>query len=44
VEVYHASEYGMRLVEILAGADVLSEKLVPEFQITIAELFAADHG
>ncbi len=44
VEVYHASEYGMRLVEILAGADVLSEKLLPEFQMAIAELFAPDHG
>jgi Uma2 family endonuclease len=43
VEVYHASEYGMRLVEILAGADVLSEKLLPEFQIAIKELFAPAH-
>lgn len=41
VEIYHASEYGMRLVEILAGADVLTEKLLPEFQILIEELFAA---
>ena len=41
VEVYHASEYGMRLQEILAGQDLLTEKLLPEFQITIADLFAA---
>ncbi|HEX5222545.1 MAG TPA: Uma2 family endonuclease [Verrucomicrobiae bacterium] len=41
VEVYHASEYGMRLHEILAGQDVLSEKLLPEFQITVTDLFAA---
>jgi Uma2 family endonuclease len=41
VEVYHAGEYGMRLEHILAGADVLSEKLLPEFQISMTELFAA---
>jgi Uma2 family endonuclease len=41
VELYHGSEYGLRLVEILAGSDVLSEKLLPEFQISIKELFAA---
>lgn len=40
VEVYHASNYGLRLVEILAGKDVLTEKLLPEFQLCIAELFA----
>jgi hypothetical protein len=41
VEVYHASEYGLKLKEILAGKEVLSEKLLPEFQVTIAELFQA---
>jgi len=40
VEVYHASEYGLRLHAILAGSDVLSEKLLPEFSLVIAELFA----
>ena len=40
VEVYHASEYGMRLQHILAGADILTEKLLPEFQISVNELFA----
>ena len=39
VEVYHASAYGMVLKGILAGTEVLSEKLLPEFQLTIAELF-----
>jgi len=39
VEVYHASQYGMVLKTILAGSEILSEKLLPEFQITIAELF-----
>jgi Uma2 family endonuclease len=41
VEVYHASHYGMVLKEILAGKEVLSEKLIPEFQITIKDLFSA---
>lgn len=44
VEIYHATEYGMRLEHILAGSDVLTEKLLPEFQMAIAELFAADQG
>ena len=39
VEIYHASQYGMVLKGILAGPDILSEKLLPEFQIAIAELF-----
>lgn len=39
VEVYHGSEYGLRLENILATSDVLTEKLLPEFQITIKELF-----
>lgn len=42
VEVYHASQYGMVLKDILAGGEVLAEKLLPEFQITVAELFHAD--
>ena len=41
VEVYHASEYGMRLQEILAGQDLLTEKLLPEFQISVTDLFSA---
>ena len=39
VEVYHASQYGMVLKGILAGREILEEPLLPEFQITIAELF-----
>jgi hypothetical protein len=42
VEVYSQSEYGLRLRGILAGQEVLSEKLLPEFQVVIAELFAAE--
>lgn len=41
VEVYHGSEYGLVLKSILAGREGLSEKLIPEFHVGIAELFAA---
>jgi Uma2 family endonuclease len=40
VEVYHATQYGLALKGILAGREILEEKLLPEFQLTIAELFA----
>lgn len=39
LEVYHGSQYGLLLKGILAGSEVLEEKLLPEFQLTIAELF-----
>lgn len=46
VEVYHSNEYGLILKGILAGNELLTEKLLPEFQLTIAALFAAEppHG
>jgi Uma2 family endonuclease len=40
VEIYHSTEFGLALKGILAGSEILSEKLVPEFQYVIAELFA----
>jgi Uma2 family endonuclease len=40
VEIYHNTEFGLMLKGILAGSEVLAEKLVPEFQFVIAELFA----
>lgn len=40
IEVYHTTEYGLKLIGILAGREVLSEKLLPEFQLTVGELFA----
>jgi Uma2 family endonuclease len=40
VEIYHSTEFGLALRGILAGSEILSEKLVPEFQFVIAELFA----
>ena len=41
VEVYHASKYGLVLKSILAGQEILTEQLLPEFQMTIADLFRA---
>ena len=40
VEIYHSTEFGLALKGILAGNEVLAEKLIPEFQFVIAELFA----
>ncbi|MEI9962183.1 MAG: Uma2 family endonuclease [Limisphaerales bacterium] len=40
VEIYHSTQWGLALKGILAGSEVLEEKLVPEFQFVIAELFA----
>ena len=40
VEVYHASPYGLSLKTILAGREVLTEKLLPEFQVCMKDLFA----
>jgi Uma2 family endonuclease len=39
VEVYHSFEFGLQLKGILAGREVLAEKLVPQFQIVITDLF-----
>ena len=39
VEVYHGTQYGLMLKSILAGRELLTENLLPEFQLTIAELF-----
>jgi len=40
LEVYHSNEYGLALKGIMAGREVLTETLLPEFQVTIRELFA----
>ncbi len=42
VEIYHSTEFGLALRGILAGSEVLAEKLIPEFQFEIAELFATE--
>ncbi|MDE3097976.1 MAG: Uma2 family endonuclease [Verrucomicrobiota bacterium] len=41
VEVYHSTEFGLQLKGILAGNEVLAERLLPEFQMVVSELFAA---
>jgi Uma2 family endonuclease len=40
IEIYHATEYGLKLMGILAGCEVLEEKLLPSFRLVTAELFA----
>ena len=39
VEVYHSMPFGLSLQYILAGREILQEKLIPQFQVSIAELF-----
>ncbi len=39
VEVYHGSQYGLVLKGILAGRELLTEPLLPEFQLTVQDLF-----
>jgi Uma2 family endonuclease len=40
VEIYHSSQYGLVLKYMLAGRELLTEKLLPEFQMDLSELFA----
>ena len=42
VEIYHATQYGLALKGILAGSEILTEKLLPEFQLTMTELFKTE--
>jgi len=44
VEVYHATQYGLVLQGILARGEVLTEKLLPIFQLTMNELFEVQDG
>jgi len=44
VEIYHSMEFGLKLKGILAGSEVLTENLIPEFQFVIAALFATQPG
>jgi Uma2 family endonuclease len=41
VEIYHSFEFGLKLHGILAGKEILQEKFVPQFRLTVADLFAA---
>jgi Uma2 family endonuclease len=40
VEVYHSFEFGLQLKSILAGKELLEEKLVPQFKMAIVDLFS----
>lgn len=42
VEVYHGGPYGLVLRTMLAGADRLTESLLPSLNLTARDLFAAD--
>jgi len=40
VEIYHSMEWGLTLKGILSGSEIISDQLLPEFQVTVADLFA----
>jgi Uma2 family endonuclease len=40
VEVYHGTPYGLTLKRVLAGRELLTEALLPGFQLGLHELFA----
>ncbi len=42
IEVYHGTPYGITLKKILATRDLLSEALLPGFQLGVHELFAGN--
>ena len=41
VEVYHGSPYGLALQRILANRDLLTETLLPELNLAMADLFGS---
>lgn len=41
VEVYHGSQYGLALKEILAHKEVLTEKFLPGLSVAMNDLFSA---
>ena len=41
IEIYHGSEYGLILKGMLAGRAALTEALLPNFNLVVAELFQA---
>jgi Uma2 family endonuclease len=42
VEVYHGTQYGLALKRVLAGRELLTEALLPGFQMPLHELFAGN--
>ena len=43
IEVYHGSPYGLALRGILAQRDILTDKLIPSLQLSVAALFGIPH-
>ncbi len=41
VEIYHSFEFGLKLHGILAGSEVITDRLIPLFKLAVSELFAA---
>ena len=39
VEVYHGTPYGLSLREMLAGRELLTEKLLPDLRVSVSALF-----
>lgn len=40
VEIYHSTDYGLKLQGILAGREILAEEQFPEFAVVVGDLFA----
>jgi Uma2 family endonuclease len=40
VEVYHGGAYGLQLIRILAGSELLTEPLLPPLRLAVRDLFA----
>ena len=41
VEIYHSFEFGLKLHGIFAGHEVLSDRILPQLKLAVADLFAA---
>jgi hypothetical protein len=44
VEIYHGTRYGLTLLEILGRRDVLIDRLLPGFELKLADLFGEEAG
>lgn len=42
VEIYHSNQFGLSLQGILAGREVLRDKLIPQFHMTVLDIFGPD--
>jgi Uma2 family endonuclease len=40
VEIYHSTQWGLALKGILAGSEIVADQLLPEFQVTVTDIFA----